>query len=311
MIGYHENRIMEIIMNIGLALGSGSSRGLAHIGIIRALEDLGIVPDVICGTSIGSLVGASYISGNIDKLEEWACSLSKFEMARFFDINASLNGFIDTDRMHDFLNEHVANDGIKIEDLNKQYAAVSTDLETGREVWFTKGLLIEAIWASISLPGVFPAVRNNHKWLVDGGLVNPVPVSVCRALGADIVIAVNLNGDIVGKHFEHVKEVKQQNNTVVEKFTNLVKEYTGSLFSTPNDSEQPPNLFDAIASSMNITQDRITRSRMAGDPPDILLSPKLSHIGLLEFYRAREAIEEGRKCVQRMMPEINHILKIS
>jgi NTE family protein len=143
------------------------------------------------------------------------------------------------------------------------------------------GSLIEAVWASISLPWLFPATKNNNRWLVDGGLVNPVPVSVCRAVGANIVIAVNLNGDIVGEHFEKTEANKKENNSVGDKITDLVMEYTGSLFSTTNDSEQPPGLFDTIASSINITQDRITRSRMAGDPPDILLAPKLSHIGVL------------------------------
>lgn len=302
---------MNLQPKIALALGGGSSRGWSHIGVIRALADIGIVPDIICGTSIGALVGAAYATNKISRLEEWACSLTKFETAKFFEINTSLTGFVDTERLHHFLNEYVASDNIIIEDLDKQYAAVSTDLETGREVWFTKGAMLEAVWASISLPGLFPAIRNNNRWLVDGGLVNPVPVSVCRALGADIVIAVNLNGDIVGKHFEHTEKVKQLDNSVVGKLTDLVKDYTGSLFSTVGEDEQPPNLFDAIAGSVNITQDRITRSRMAGDPPDILLSPKLSHIGLLEFYRASEAISEGEKCVQRMLPEIQHVLEIS
>ncbi|MFK5914773.1 MAG: patatin-like phospholipase RssA [Woeseiaceae bacterium] len=302
---------MTLTPKIGLALGGGSSRGWSHIGVINALAEVGVMPEIICGTSIGALVGASYASRKMDKLEQWACSLSKFETAWFFDLNMSLTGFVDTERMHSFLNEYVASDKIVIEELSEQYAAVSTDLETGREVWFTKGSLIEAVWASISIPGLFPAIRNNNRWLVDGGLVNPVPVSVCRALGADIVIAVNLNGDIVGKHFDQSNKPEKQENSVVGKITDLVKDYTGSLFSTEDDSEQPPNLFDAIAGSVNITQDRITRSRMAGDPPDILISPKLSHIGLLEFYRASEAISEGKKCVQRMMPEINHILEIS
>jgi len=302
---------MNTALKIGLALGGGSSRGWSHIGVISALADLGIMPNIICGTSIGALVGASYVSNKIDELEEWACSLTRFETARFFEINASLTGFVDTEKLHYFLNKYVASDNVIIENLTNQYAAVSTDLETGREVWFTKGSLIEAVWASISIPGLFPAIRNNNRWLVDGGLVNPVPVSVCRALGADIVIAVNLNDGIVGKHFEHAKKIEQQDDSVVGKITDLVREYTGSLFTTANDSEQPPNLFDAIAGSINITQDRITRSRMAGDPPDILLSPKLSHIGLLEFYRASEAISEGKKCVQRMMPEINHILEMT
>lgn len=298
-------------MNIGLALGGGSSRGWSHIGVIKALADQGVFPNIICGTSIGALVGASYVSNNLDKLEEWVCSLTKFETARFFEINTSLNGFVNTERLHNFLNEYVASDDSVIEDLNKQYATVATDLETGREVWLTKGLVLEAVWSSIALPGLFPAIKNNNKWLIDGGLVNPVPVSVCRALGADIVIAVNLNGDIVGKHFQKPENKIKQDTGVVDKITDLVTEYAASVFSTSTDEEQPPSLFEAIASSVNITQDRITRSRMAGDPPDILLSPKLSHIGLLEFYRASEAINEGKACVQRMLPEIQYVLNIA
>ena len=208
---------MNTDLKIGLALGSGSSRGWSHIGIINALSDLGIKPDIVCGTSIGSLVGASYVSNKLELLEEWACSLTKFETAKFFEINTSLNGFVNTERLHEFLNKTVASDKEVINDLVKQYASVSTDLETGREIWLTNGSLIEAVWASISLPGLFPAIKNNNRWLVDGGLVNPVPVSVCRALGADIVIAVNLNGDIVGKHFEPTKKVEKHGNGVGEK----------------------------------------------------------------------------------------------
>ena len=299
-------------MNIGLALGSGSARGWSHIGVISALVEQGIVPDIVCGTSVGSLVGAAYVSGTLEKLEEWVRSLTKFETARFFEINPSLNGFVNTERLRHFLHEYVANDNALIEDLAKQYAAVATELETGREVWLTRGPVLEAVWSSISLPGLFPAIKNNNKWLVDGGLVNPVPVSVCRAMGAEIVIAVNLNGDIVGKHFQKSKIlIKQERNQgVVGKITGFVAEYTAAVFSPAKVEDQPPNLFEAIAGSVNITQDRITRSRMAGDPPDILLAPRLSHIGLLEFYRANEAISEGKECVRRMMPIIQHVLGI-
>jgi NTE family protein len=299
-------------MNIGLALGSGSARGWSHIGVISALIEQGIVPDIVCGTSVGSLVGAAYVSGTLEKLEEWVRSLTKFETARFFEINPSLNGFVNTERLRHFLHEYVANDNALIEDLAKQYAAVATELETGREVWLTRGPVLEAVWSSISLPGLFPAIKNNNKWLVDGGLVNPVPVSVCRAMGAEIVIAVNLNGDIVGKHFQKSKTlIKQEKNQgVVGKITGFVAEYTAAVFSPAKVEDQPPNLFEAIAGSVNITQDRITRSRMAGDPPDILLAPRLSHIGLLEFYRANEAISEGKECVRRMMPIIQHVLGI-
>ena len=294
-------------MKIGLALGSGSSRGWAHIGVIKTLAEQGVVPGIICGTSIGALVGAAHVAGNLEKLESWICSLSKFETASFFELNTSFSGFVNTSRLHSFLNEYVADEGARIEDFPLQFGSVATDLESGREVWFTRGSMLEAVWASISLPGLFPAIRHENRWLVDGGLVNPVPVSVCRALGAEVVIAVNLNGDIVGKHFVKARKEKKKNG-VAEAFSNLVKEYAAPLFSFSGEEDEPPGLFDAIAGSVNIAQERITRSRLAGDPPDILLSPKLSHIGLLEFFRAGEAIAEGKKCVQRMLPEIEHVL---
>jgi NTE family protein len=298
-------------MIIGLALGSGSSRGWSHIGIIRALSDLGIDPGIICGTSIGALVGASYVSNKLENLEEWVCSLTKFETAKFLDINSRFNGFVNQERLHDFLREYVAADDDLIEKLPKLYASVATEIENGKEIWLTKGPLLEAVWSSISLPGLFPAIRNNDKWLVDGGLVNPVPVSACRALGADIVIAVNLNGDIVGKHFKKHDTPSIKDTGIVSKITDWVTDNTLSIFSGDKTTEQPPSLFEAIAGSVNITQDRITRSRMAGDPPDILLAPKLSHIGLLEFYRGKEAISEGKNCVRRMLPEIKHVLEIT
>ena len=295
-------------MKIGLALGSGSSRGWAHIGIIHALAEQGIRPDIVCGTSIGALVGAAHVAGNLDTLEEWVRSLTRFETASFFELSPPFTGFVNTSRLRKFLDQHVARASILIEDLGLQYGSVATDLESGREIWFTRGPLLEAVWASISLPGLFPAIRHGNRWLVDGGLVNPVPVSVCRALGADMVIAVNLNGDIVGKHLVKTPKEKKKNG-VAEAFSNLVKEYASPLFSFSEEEDEPPGLFNAIAGSVNIAQERITRSRLAGDPPEVLLLPKLSHIGLLEFFRAGEAIEEGKKCVQRMLPEIEHRLQ--
>ncbi|ACU91153.1 patatin-like phospholipase family protein [Desulfomicrobium baculatum] len=295
-------------LKIGLALGSGSSRGWAHIGIINALAEQGIRPDIVCGTSVGALVGAAHAAGNLDKLEEWVRSLTRLETASFFELTSSFTGFVNTSRLRKFLEKHVAGANDRIEDLKLQYGSVATDLESGREIWFTKGPLLEAVWASISLPGLFPAIRHENRWLVDGGLVNPVPVSVCRALGADVVIAVNLNGDIVGKHLVKTPKQKKKNG-VAEAFSNLVKEYAGSLFFDSEEEDEPPGLFDAIAGSVNIAQERITRSRLAGDPPEILLAPKLSHIGLLEFFRAEEAIAEGSKCVERALPEIEHLLQ--
>jgi len=295
--------------HVGLALGSGASRGWAHIGVIKALSELDIHPKVVCGCSIGAIVGASYVAGNLDKLEDWVRSLTKMELARFIELNLSLNSFVDTEKLHEFFLQCVCREDESIENATAKYASVATDLETGREVWFTKGLLIDAIWASISLPGLFPPLQHQGRWLVDGGLVNPVPVSVCRALGADIVISVNLNGDIVGKHFIQEHDVQDtESENVLGMLSRAVNKYSPSIFKDEKESTSPPGLFDAIAGSINIAQDRITRSRLAGDPPDIMLSPKLSHIGLMEFYRAEEAIQEGRECVMRMLPEIQHVL---
>ena len=297
---------------IGLALGSGSARGWSHIGILRALAEIGIEPDLVCGSSVGAIVGASYAAGNLDKLEEWVTSLTRADVARFLDLNLSLNGFIDAPRLRSFFADYVCAEAVRIEELGRTFATVSTDLENGREIWFTEGSVLDAVWASMSLPGLFPPIRNQGRWLVDGGLVNPVPVSVCRALGADKVIAVNLNGAIVGRHFLHRIEDEADQaaaDGLLSMLRKTVKNYSSSLFGSNGTNDSAPGLFDAIIGSINIVQDRITRSRMAGDPPDIMLAPRLSHIGLMEFYRAREAIQEGRECVQRMLPEIRHQVK--
>jgi NTE family protein len=297
---------------IGLALGSGSARGWSHVGILRALAEIGIEPDLVCGCSVGAIVGASYAAGNLDRLEHWVTSLTRTDVARFLDLNLSLSGFVDVPRLRSFFGAHVCAETVCIEALGRTFATVSTDLETGREIWFTEGSVLDAVWASMSLPGLFPPIRHQGRWLVDGGLVNPVPVSVCRALGADIVIAVNLNGSIIGRHFIH--QVGNAADDVpadglLSTVRKTVKNYSASLFGGSATDDEAPGLFDAISGSINIVQDRITRSRMAGDPPDIVLAPRLSHIGLMEFYRAREAIEEGRECVRRMLPEIRHQIK--
>ncbi len=301
---------------IGLALGGGSARGWSHIGIIRALGEAGIEPDIVTGCSIGSIVGASYVAGNLQKLEAWVLSLGRLDIARFYDLKMSLNGFVDADRLKKFMLLNVSAEDQLIEQLPKTYASVSTDLDTGKEIWFSEGSVLESVMASIALPGLFAPVYNKGRWLVDGGLVNPVPVSLCHALGADTVIGVNLNGNIVGKHRRREekstirKESAAQNGTM-DRLLGSIKSYSDSWFSSDNSSPDAPSLFESIAGSINITQDRITRSRMAGDPPDVLLNPQLAHIGLLDFHRASEAIEEGRDCVTRMMPEIEHVLRRS
>lgn len=295
-------------LKIGLALGSGASRGWSHIGVIKALLEEGIEPDIICGTSVGAVIGGSYLAGNLEKLENWVRGSNRTDVLRFLNIGLSQSGFVDTDRLSWFLNEYVAAEDQRIEEMPRKYAAVSTNLLTGREVWFTKGPLVASVRASMALPGLFPAVRNDHRWLVDGGLVNPVPVTVCRALGADIVIAVNLNSGIIGKHNNETPDISPMDNSgILSSIKQQAKQYSNSLFPSFAEKDEAPSLFYAIANSINIVQDRITRSRLAGDPADVLLSPQLAHIGMLEFHRAAEAIRQGESCVQRVKAEIHQL----
>lgn len=305
---------------IGLALGSGSARGWAHIGVIQGLAEVGIVPGIVAGSSIGAFVGAAYASNQTDKLENWARSLTWKEIVNYIDLSVIGGGFIHGEKLFEFARKYVKED--TIESLPHRFGAVATELDTGREIWFRDGPLLEAVRASIALPGVLTPVQFQGRWLVDGGLSNPVPVSLCRAMGADMVIAVNLNGDIVGKHARSRarktesagKEGSSNEGTLLERVSAQLK---NSLFERKDillsqlfgDSLDSPGLFNVLASSINIMQDRITRSRMAGDPPEVILSPRLSQLGLMEFDQAAIAIEEGRACVRRMRPALEQLLE--
>lgn len=299
---------------IGLALGGGSARGWAHIGIIRELRRLGIEPDIVCGTSIGALVGGLYVSGRLDTLEEWLLRLDRKQIIRYLDIKLLPGGgFVEGKRLMSFFQQWTGE--VNVESLPKPFAAVATELATGREIWIRQGPLLDAVRASIALPGIFTPVRCDDRWLVDGSLVNPVPVSVCRALGADLVIAVNLNGGLLERYarkFTPAADKGQDVNAeanLLERISVELKQRANSLVSQLFEpSIKAPGLFDVLASSLNIMQDLIVRSRMAGDPPELLIAPRLGHIGLLEFDRAKDAIEEGRASVKRMLPALEDLL---
>lgn len=297
---------------IGLALGSGASRGWSHIGVIDALVEEGIEPDVVCGTSVGAMVGASYLAGNLDKLKEWVLKSSRSDVYRFFDIKFSQSGFVDVERMDKFIHDYVVGEDLEIDDLDKPFLAIATCLNTGQEVWSREGNVATWVRASMSLPGLFPAVRVDDKWLVDGGLVNPVPVTACRALGADIVIAVNLNADIVGKALKdkHVLSTDEEEG-LLQSLKQQAKEYSSSLFASGSGDTAPPGLLSVVSSSINIFQDRITRSRLAGDPADVIMAPRLRDVGLLEFGKAAEAIKTGKECVAKVLPDIEDLIESS
>jgi NTE family protein len=283
---------------VGLALGSGSARGWAHIGIIQALEEIGVEPQVVAGTSIGALVGGAYVTGSLDAFADWVETLTVKDVFGLLDISFS-GGMVKGEKLFGFFREHHANPDI--ETLDKKLVTVATDMQSGREVWITEGKMLDAARASCALPGLFSPVKRQGRWMLDGGLVNPVPVSAARAMGADVVIAVNLNAQLVGAHMarDSRAQADQAGGSDEERsIWNKMMDYFSS-----SDGEDP-GFFDVVASSINIMQDRITRSRMAGDPPEVTLVPMLEDFALMDFHWAKEAIEEGRALVKRYEADI-------
>jgi NTE family protein len=313
---------------IGIALGSGSARGIAHVGILQALRDLDIEPDIVCGSSIGALVGAAYLSGAIDDFAEWACTLGTRDVLRFMGIRLLAQGGVaEAGALISHLRDTFGDPNI--EDLHKPFAAVATELQRGREVWIQHGSLWDAVRASMAIPGLLTPVHRNGEWLVDGGLVNPVPVSVCRALGADMIIAVNLNSvrraaptaplpanDPVTEALEQAEEeALAAEEQAAEPEVSLFGRISSSIRGVrpgraAASTEARPGTLNVIHTSITVMQDRITRSRLAGEPPDLVLTPRVGHIGLLEFNRGREALAEGHACVERKQDAIRYTLEL-
>ena len=313
---------------VALVLGSGAARGWAHIGVIRELADMDIRPDIIVGASVGAVVAGAYASGNLEPFEEWVASLGRVDIIRLLDAKMTGGGFLQGNALMGAIKKQIGDP--KIEDLEMPYACVATELGSGRELWLREGSLLDACRESIALPGMFaPSRSEDGRLLLDGGLSNPVPVSVARAMGGDIIIAVNLNGDIIGRHFfVHDEDEKtndeeserllaeiEEKDSVVAKWAARMKAGFGvrldSYVSSLRKKESPdPGLFDVIAGSVNIMQDRITRSRMAGEPPDVHITPHLSHMGLMDFDRSEESIAEGREATRRKRAEIDALPNI-
>jgi len=288
---------------IGLALGSGAARGCSHIGVLKELSKMGIEPDIICGTSIGSVVGASYVAGNLKKLEEQFCSFTKMQIVNFFQFDLSFTNFVKKKKLNIFFENYVCGKDQKIEDFSKKFGSVSTLLNSGKEVYFSEGLVFDAISASIAIPGLFSPFNYHGELFVDGGVVNPVPVSLCRKLGADIVIAVDVNAGLVGEN----KEIPLSNKSILKNISNKIKEYSNGLFFSES-IDSSPNFINNILDTINIMQYTITNSRIEKDKPDIILTPNVSHIGLMEFDKAKESIKEGVSSVTRMKSEIKKLV---
>jgi NTE family protein len=282
---------------VGLALGSGSARGWAHIGVIRALEKAGVRPDILCGTSIGALVGAAYAAGELDRLESWVLELGIGEVVGFFDVSLG-SGVLKGARLMDFIRRILADRSI--DELGVPFGAVATALHTGAEVWLRHGSTVDAVHASIALPGLFTPVRWEGSLLVDGGLVNPVPVSLARAMGADVVIAVDLGSDILGRRFRDTSPPEAQPSSLPKWMGKLQENLASLAPGRSPDEPEMPSMLDVLTTCMDIVQVRISRSRLAGEPPEVIVAPRLARFRLLDFHRAKEAIEEGHRAVERV-----------
>jgi NTE family protein len=307
---------------IGLALGGGAARGFAHIGIVRTLIAHGIVPNVVVGTSIGAVVGGAYAAGQLDTLEEWARSLQPRNIFGYLDIRLNGSGLIGGDKLAAQLEAAIGQ--TLIEDLPLKFATVATEVRTGHEIWLTHGRMVDAMRASYALPGIFSPVLVGDRWLVDGALVNPVPVSAARAFGAEIVIAANLSSDVFthsttiyshGPSAEVGVAVPVTPEAAIEAAP--PKRGFGRLFSPERTMKREffgsggrPGISTVMVDAFNIMQDRITRARLAGDPPDLLISPRVGQIGWFDFHRAEDLIAHGARAAERAIESIQEAIHI-
>lgn len=289
---------------IGLALGSGAARGWAHVGVIRALEAAGVRPDLVCGTSIGALVGAAYAAGELDRFERWLNGLGVADVIAFLDVGLA-GGMIKGERLMRFFRRNFLDR--PIERLALPFGVVATSLHNGGEVWLREGSTIDAVRASLALPALFTPVRHEGRLLVDGGLVNPVPVSLARAMGAEVVIAVDLSADILGRHLNEAHADEGAAGEIADWLRRLQDNLSALLPEREEAEPRLPSMLNVVASSINIMQVRISRSRMAGDPPDLVVTPRLAQLGLLDFHRTGDAIAEGRRAVEAVREGLDRL----
>ena len=279
---------------IGVALGSGGARGWCHIGVLRELVERGFEPQVVAGASMGALVGAAYAAGRLDALEDWATGLTLRTMLPLIDVGIAGAGLVGGAGILTMLRGLGLPE--TIEELALPYIAVATDLRHGREVWLRKGDLVSSVRASVSIPGLLRPQRLDGRWLIDGGVVNPVPVSAARALGADTIIAVNPNAAVSGGFYEPGEALPG-----LPDLSSLLPAALRSLWSdeknTTPDDEAEPSYVSLVNATVDIMSDQIRRARLAGDPPQLLLSARLGDVSVVDFHRAAECIAEGRRLV--------------
>ncbi len=294
---------------IGIALGSGVARGWAHLGVLKRLGELGYEPDIVAGTSMGALIGGCYAAGTLRQLEAFALGLTRRRVFGLLDLTLSGSGLIAGTKLTNLLNKHLGH--LKIENLEKEFIGIATELATGHEIWLRQGPLVEAMQASYALPGIFKPVNVGGIWLMDGALVNPIPVSVCRAMGARLVIAVNLNTDAFGAG----TVIQNTGVNGEDDFEAAANDTDFSLTATLKRrffgrSENPdPGISDVMMAAFNVSQDRLARSRLAGDPPDVMITPRAAQIGIFDFDKAKQSIDIGRDAVDKALPYLEEAVE--
>jgi NTE family protein len=283
---------------LGIALGSGSARGWAHIGVLLALTEQGIAPDFVAGCSMGAMVGAAFAAGRIGQLETYALSLDWKRVVGLLDLGLR-GGLIKGDRLLNMFQGQFVE--CQFSELAIPFAAVATDLATGKEHWLREGLVSNAVRASCTVPGLFRPVLHEGRYLVDGSVVNPIPVSLCRAMGAEVVIAVDL-GTHMGRRFPLDRHETSAATSQRRRLFNVIG-------PSPRPAiPPPPSIVDAMLGAIDVMQERIAQARLVTEPPEVVIAPLLVQLGPFEYHRAAMAIAEGRAAVALMLPAIHEAL---
>jgi len=287
--------------DISLALGSGGARGLAQIGIIRWLEENSDYRiRSIAGSSMGALIGGIYAAGKLDIYEEWVTKLRKHDVLRLLDFAFSRSGLFSGERIMQKLEDMLGD--INIEDLPISFTAVATDIENGREVWLNRGSLFAAIRASIAIPTVFTPVKSDGRLLVDGGLLNPVPIAPTLRDRTSMMIAVSLSGRIEELESRYSAQNEDNNNSYQEVIAGFIESIQQKLGLS--DEEQGIDVFDIISRSIEAMQNSIARFRIAAYDPDNLIEIPVNACGVFEFYRAQEMIDLGYQRAESILGDI-------
>lgn len=301
-------------IRVGIALGSGAAKGWAHIGVLRGLQRLGMEPSLVAGCSIGAVVGAAYAAGKLDQLQQWVVDFSSWDVLSLLDLSWRKGGIIEGEKVFAEACNAIGVDTVS--ELTLPFMAVATDLYSGQEVWLEQGKLEDVLGASCAIPGLIMPKRLGERWLVDGAVVNPVPVSTCRAMGADMVIAVDLHSDVRPLVDEpqridtdelrlqepriELEQVESDSNSAFMDLFSSGKQWVDKISNTFSSEDDRPNAVAVMHQSMEILEQRHKRARMMGDPPEAIVLPQVGDIVTMEFHRASEAIAAGEAAVERV-----------